>query len=54
MEEVVAAEKIPNIKEAISKHGDLLLAPLKNELGEGFTYGEIRAVVNHLKHGELD
>jgi len=50
--ELVATEKIPNIKNAISRHGDLVLAPIKNELGDGFTYGEIRAVVNHLKHEE--
>jgi len=52
--ELVAKEKISNIKNAITKHGDQALSPLKNELGDGFTYGEIRAVVNHLRRGEAD
>ncbi len=49
VQELVPDEKIPHIKKAIKLHGDQALAPVKNELGEGFSYGEIRAVVNHLK-----
>jgi len=50
--ELVAAEKIPNIKSAITKHGTVVLAPIKSELGEAFSYGEIRAVVNHVNREE--
>ncbi len=52
--ELVAQDKIPNIKNALKKHGGLALAPVKQDLGDGFTYGEIRAVVNHLKQEKPD
>ncbi|MBN4051503.1 helix-turn-helix domain-containing protein, partial [bacterium AH-315-M05] len=47
--DLVSATKIPHIKQAIRLHGDQALAPIKNELGDEFSYGEIRAVVNYLK-----
>ena len=43
---LVAAEKIPEILNAIKVHGDQSLGVLKEVLGENATYGEIRAVVN--------
>ncbi|MFH1319743.1 MAG: DNA helicase RecQ [Bacteroidota bacterium] len=52
VDELVPTEKITHIEKAIKLHGDQALAPVKNELGDGFTYGEIRAVVNHLRRGE--
>jgi ATP-dependent DNA helicase RecQ len=45
LEELVATEKIETIREAIFKHGTTALGPIKTELGEEYTYGEIRAVI---------
>lgn len=50
--QLVPPEKIKQIEKAIQLHGDLLTGLLKNELGENFSYGEIRAVINHLKQNE--
>ena len=47
--ELVPPEKQKEIEKALELHGDLLLGVLKNELGENFSYGEIRAVINNLK-----
>ena len=47
--ELVTKEKIELIEKAIQLHGHLLLSNLKNALGETISYGEIRAVINHLK-----
>lgn len=52
VEELVPAEKIPAIEEAIRKLGDQSLSPLKTELGDSYSYGEIRAVINHLRKRE--
>jgi ATP-dependent DNA helicase RecQ len=41
----VNEEKIPAIKDAVEKYGNERLAPLKEILGENYTYGEIRAVI---------
>ncbi|TFF40164.1 DNA helicase RecQ [Mucilaginibacter psychrotolerans] len=41
----VKEEKIPAIKDAVEKYGNERLAPLKEILGEDYTYGEIRAVI---------
>ncbi|MDQ3535760.1 MAG: DNA helicase RecQ [Bacteroidota bacterium] len=49
IEEIVSEEKFPKIKEAIMLHGDVALGPIKHELGNDFSYGEIIAVINHLK-----
>jgi ATP-dependent DNA helicase RecQ len=45
LEEVVTESKIAAIREAIAKHGDAALGPIKTELGEDYSYGEIRAVL---------
>ncbi|MBD1363635.1 DNA helicase RecQ [Mucilaginibacter sp. ZT4R22] len=42
---IVKEEKIPAIKDAVEKYGNERLAPLKEILGEAYTYGEIRAVI---------
>lgn len=47
--DLVAAEKISQIIDAIKTHGDSSLGTLKVVLGESTSYGEIRAVINHLK-----
>jgi len=46
---LVAEEKIPRIREAIGKHGGLALKPLKDELGDNYSYGEIRAVIEEMR-----
>jgi len=43
--EVVTAKKIPLIEQAIAKAGDAALTPIKELLGEQFSYGEIKAVI---------
>jgi len=48
----VNPEKIPTIQDAIEKYGDDKLSPLKEVLGEPFSYGEIRAVVSWIKGGK--
>jgi ATP-dependent DNA helicase RecQ len=47
--EFVAAAKIPAIKNAIESYGDEKLSPLKEVLGEKYSYTEIRAVVAWLQ-----
>ncbi|MEX0928869.1 MAG: RecQ family ATP-dependent DNA helicase, partial [Balneolales bacterium] len=49
VEDLVPAEKIAPIREAIAAHGWSVLRPLKDALGDGFTYGEIKAVVEDEK-----
>ncbi|KKR07891.1 MAG: ATP-dependent DNA helicase RecQ [Parcubacteria group bacterium GW2011_GWC2_39_14] len=51
--DLVRAEKIPQIIEVIKKYGDYPLGTLKDALGENVNYGEIKAVINHLKHANL-
>jgi len=53
VEDLVPAAKITHIKQAIRLHGGQALAPIKNELGDEFSYGEIRAVVNYLQREKL-
>lgn len=48
--DLVSAEKIPLIANAIRKHGTYPVAPIKTALGDEFSYGEIRAVISHLKN----
>lgn len=47
--DLVEEEKIDKIATSIKTHGTLTLAPIKQDLGEGFSYGEIVAVINHLQ-----
>lgn len=49
IQQLVTDEKISWITEAVQKHGDIALSPIKNELGEKVSYGEIRMVVSHLR-----
>lgn len=44
----VKEEKISAITDAVEKYGNERLAPLKEVLGEDYSYGEIRAVVSWL------
>ncbi|MEX2404130.1 MAG: RecQ family ATP-dependent DNA helicase, partial [Balneolales bacterium] len=49
VEDIVSPEKIPVIREAINEHGWAALRPLKDALGDDFSYGEIKAVVEEVK-----
>jgi ATP-dependent DNA helicase RecQ len=51
VQELVSAEKIPAIKDAVESYGNERLAPLKEILGDAYTYGEIKAVISWLNKG---
>jgi ATP-dependent DNA helicase RecQ len=44
--EIVKEEKIPVIKDAVESYGYEKLSPLKEVLGEDYSYGEIKAVIS--------
>lgn len=46
---LVAHEKIPTIEKGIKNHFEGQLKPVKEALGDDFSYGEIRAVISALK-----
>ena len=51
--DLVPSEKIPAIREAIAKNGESgWLSPIKEALGDGYSFGEIRAVVAHIESGQ--
>ena len=47
--DLVAEKKIPRIREAIGKYGDIALKPLKDDLGDDYSYGEICAVLEDMR-----
>jgi len=47
---IVNEHKIPAIKDAVESYGNERLAPLKEILGDSYTYGEIKAVIAWLNH----
>jgi uncharacterized protein YpbB len=49
VQQFVSEEKLKLIEKAVETHGDIALSPIKNELGEKVSYGEIRMVISHLK-----
>jgi ATP-dependent DNA helicase RecQ len=49
IETVVKKEKIPVIQNAVESYGDDKLSPLKDILGEDYSYGEIKAVISWMK-----
>ncbi len=49
VEDFVTHEKIPVIEKAIHKLDDFKLTPIKHELGENYSYTEIRMVVAYLQ-----
>lgn len=52
LNELVLEAKVPAIREAIMKCGDSqALSPIKELLGDGYSYGEIRAVIAWLDAG---
>lgn len=46
VKELVAESKLPVIIEAVENYGAERLAPLKEVLGDAYTYGEIKAVIS--------
>jgi ATP-dependent DNA helicase RecQ len=46
---LVAKEKIPTIISAIKKSGGNALTPIKEKLGNDYSFGEIKAVMSHLQ-----
>ncbi|MBI1768636.1 MAG: DNA helicase RecQ [Bacteroidetes bacterium] len=49
LNEVIDASKISSIQQAIEKTGGNALAPIKELLGDSYSYGEIRMVMAHLE-----
>ncbi len=47
--DLVSDEKISRISGAVEKYGHFPIFPLKESLGDDVSYGEIRAVISHLK-----
>ncbi|MFH1122020.1 MAG: DNA helicase RecQ [Bacteroidota bacterium] len=52
LEELMDVSKAPAIRAAIKLHGTVSLRTLKDELGEGFEYHEIRAVIEADRKGK--
>ncbi|MFZ6012283.1 MAG: helix-turn-helix domain-containing protein, partial [Bacteroidota bacterium] len=49
VQRVMDAEKIPAIQQAIEQTGTTALTPIKESLGEEYSFGEIRYVMAHLE-----
>lgn len=50
LEEVMDVSKVEPIQKAIQQLNTVALSPVKEELGEGYSYGEIRMVMAHLAY----
>ena len=50
IKELVPENKMPHIISAIKEIGGTALGPIKARLGEHYSFGEIRCVMNYLKH----
>lgn len=53
IKKVVSEEKIKVISDAFKELNVTGITPVKEKLGEGYSYGEIRMVFNHLEHLKL-
>jgi len=53
LEELMDVSKVPFIRDAVKLHGTVSLRTLKDELGEGYEYHEIRAVIEADKANRL-
>ena len=49
IDQLMDASKIPAIKEAIEKTGGGALTPIKESLGDSYSFGEIKLVMAHLE-----
>ena len=47
VEELVSRHKVERILEAITETGLINAGPLREKLGQSYTFGEIKAVVHH-------
>jgi ATP-dependent DNA helicase RecQ len=54
IEKVLEASRISRIQRAIEKTDGSALAPIKNLLGDSYSYGEIRMVMAHLQQETID
>jgi ATP-dependent DNA helicase RecQ len=50
--DLVPKHKIAPILSAIKELGGAALGPIRGRLGDDYSFGEIRAVLTHLKHTE--
>jgi hypothetical protein len=50
--DIVPEQKIAPILAAIKELGGAALGPIRGRLGQDYSFAEIRAVLNHLKHTE--
>ncbi len=48
--ELVPEHKLAPILSAIKEVGESALGPIRSKLGNDYSFGEIRAAMNHLKH----
>ena len=49
IDQLIDTSKIPAISEAIEKKGKGALTPIKESLGDGYSFGEIKLVIAHLE-----
>jgi len=54
LDELVDAGKIPVIREAIEQAGGKTLTPIKNSLGDEFSYGEIKYVIADMECNKVE
>ncbi|HXB90826.1 MAG TPA: helix-turn-helix domain-containing protein, partial [Puia sp.] len=50
--ELVPAYKMERIASVIKKVGGNALGPIKTQLGPDYSFGEIKAMLQHLRHAE--
>lgn len=53
LDELVDQEKIPVIREAFERIGGRMLTPVKQFLGEGYTYGDIKYVLAEMESSKV-
>ena len=54
VDEVVDVDRIPTIREAIERSGGKALTPVKNLLGDEFSFGEIRYVMADMENSRVE
>ena len=52
IDEFVTPEKLATIEKVVLEHGSKVLAPLKEILGDGYSYSEIKMTIAHLNRTE--
>jgi ATP-dependent DNA helicase RecQ len=51
--EVMDESKVPAIQAVVEKIGDKVLTPVKNALGDDYSFGEIKLVIAHMNAGSV-